>query len=353
LEKFLKSELFMGDFMSVGKVSDVTHALLYKFARMTIHPSTFEGNLPLPFAESVSLGTPCIMPYSTAYLDYVDPSMHPWIFYNPTQIGLIEKVEEVESRRPEFIRAQREVVKMLRRNTLAHFFDLHMQAFGKAQRIEPKCARYFIDGPKAKPKPADAIGFRRFLRLPLRRPARGAPEIQMKRSFGLPRQTRIWPQFTFSTAGQGRNVDEPVLHWAAYLGDEHPKGSSYFTVSIQGGSQPLDPNDLQLTAEVGTWINDEYVAAETRPLRFGNTGQLPSELINAFQFGSGGQLPDSASIHLGWAKLSWLQGAVPEIRISGPALPRDSAISARVACLTDPDGSSLEFGCETGLLTHA
>ena len=320
LEKFLKAELHMGDFMSVGKVTDVTNALLYKFARLTIHPSTFEGNLPLPFAESVSVGTPCIMPYSRAYADYLDPALHPWVFYNPTAAGIIQKVEEIEQRRADFVDAQKDVLGKLRSHTLKDFFNLHMKAFDLSRHVQPRAVEYLIASRHEK-KPERRLSL---LRNPFRRsPSRpgGPPMVQ----------ARLWEPFDLVSASGKQSGGSPVLHWAAYLGSGHPTGESYFLLHVDekaAGSEAAD-----LVAEIGAWIGDEYEVADSRRMRFEGLDEMPPELMEAFEQ-SGLRRAFGETGRIAWTKLGWSRGIVPEIRVAGGALQSGSQAKARLASLT-------------------
>lgn len=321
LERYLKAELLLGDFMSVGKVSDAAHALLYKFARVTLHPSTFEGNLPLPFAESVSVGTPCIMPYSRAFRDYVEPDMHPWVFFNPTQAGIIEKIEEVDARRKDFLAAQKHVLRTLQRHTLKDFFALHLRAMDDAARIAPRAAEYLISATHNDEQVPQKRGLFR-------------DALKSATHFGSSNgivQARIWEPFSLtpSVEIEGRVA---VLHWAAYLGSGHPKGDSYFVLSVDSDSSS-DVGDLDLVAELGAWIDDSYEVADNQRLTFDDLAGLPSDLRETLDQGGLLQI-GGHDVRYGWTKLSWKRGAVPEIRIGGRAFEGSVPVIARLASAT-------------------
>jgi hypothetical protein len=327
LEQFLTRELLMGDFMSVGKVSDLTHALLYKFARMTIHPSTFEGNLPLPFAESVSVGTPCIMPYSRAYLDLVDAQMHPWIFYSPTKMGLISKIQEVESARPDFIAAQKQIVAKLRSYSLHDYFDLQMKAFERSARMQPEAVQLFLH---ARAQPQQFLRRRSLGEIFGSAPRTREVEVTADRIL----QARIWREFDLSHAEGKDSAERPVMHWAAYLGKEHPREESYFVISVRDASAEIESRRLRLGAEIGTWIDDEYVIADHGEFQFGSEGELPGELLSALKLIDPARSFNRPGSRIGWLKLGWRIGLVPEIRVSGTPVPKGSKAVARLACLT-------------------
>lgn len=325
LEMFLKRELLMGDFMSVGKVSEITHALLYKFARLTIHPSTFEGNLPLPFAESVSVGTPCIMPYSRAFADYIDKSMHPWIFYNPTQPGILEKIEEAENRREDFIVAQTEIIGKLQSHTLNDFFTQHLEAFEASRRIQPRAAEYFLFTEVADRSAGRRKRLEGMFTFSPRLPAQSAGPQSVV-------QTRFWESFELLSAKEGSDTST-LLHWAAYLGNEQARGTSYFILYLDDGGSATDLEQLGLFAEIGSWNDDEYEVAESCAFRFNGLGEVPSELVHALQQTKAvADLRETGQI--AWTKLSWKRGIIPEIRIGGMGIPSSLTIKARLARLT-------------------
>ena len=322
LEKFLKAELLLGDFMSVGKISDQTNALLYRFARMTLHPSTFEGNLPLPFAESVSVGTPCIMPYSRAYASYVDSSLHPWMFYDPTPSGIVQKIEEVDARRSDFVSAQSEILGILKRHSLKNFFDLHMLAFERAVRIEPRLVDYVIASEDLQPASQRRSRLKTFFARPI--------ETMLHGQAGEPMaQARLWEPFDLiSKTSSEAGGDTPVLHWATYLGGMHPKGDCYFAIGV------ADDSNLQLFAEIGSWIEDEYQVAESKPFRFDGLDELPTELLGALERTKLREAFQDRG-RIGWVKLGWTKGMVPEIRIGGSMTAPGSQVEARLVCLAN------------------
>ncbi|WP_237214353.1 glycosyltransferase family protein [Falsiroseomonas oryziterrae] len=85
------------DALSVPGLPAAEHAALYHAAALTVHPAFFEGgDAPFPFAESVSVGTPCLMargPHTEELLESY-PSLEPFIFdpYDPEALAdLIER----------------------------------------------------------------------------------------------------------------------------------------------------------------------------------------------------------------------------------------------------------------------
>ncbi|WP_457587924.1 glycosyltransferase [Ensifer canadensis] len=117
LEIYLAREHLFGDFASVGKLEDTAHAIMYKLAALTVHPSSFEGNFPLPFAESVSMGTPCIIPYSEVYKDFIPEADWKFVFYQNDASNLANKVELVCRHRDLFLKEQKRILKRLQLNT--------------------------------------------------------------------------------------------------------------------------------------------------------------------------------------------------------------------------------------------
>ncbi|QIL01449.1 glycosyltransferase family 4 protein [Sphingomonas sinipercae] len=295
LERFLNKELLLGDFMSVGKVSDVTHALLFKFARMTVHPSTFEGNLPFTFSESVAVGTPCLVPFSRAYADFVDPALHPWVFYNATPTGLITKIKEVDANHAEFLTAQQQVLQSLRRNTPQDFYHRLREAVGRARDSQ--------------------------------RTSRQVAKVAL--------QVRMWLDIEPKTDDVGAG-GAPVMHWATYLASDHPPGTSYLIASAEGDDDQI--KSLELTAEIGSWDGPDYVVGDRRGLAFAKAAPMPRDLRNALELT--GASPSFAALgeRVAWTSLSWSGGVSPELRISGKLLANDSQVKVRLALLTGLEG---------------
>ncbi len=117
LEIYLARERLFGDFASVGKLEDSAHAMMYSLATLTVHPSSFEGNFPLPFAESVSMGTPCIIPFSDVYKDFIPESDWKFVFYQNDVRNLADKIQLVHQNRELFLTEQQRVLKKLQLNT--------------------------------------------------------------------------------------------------------------------------------------------------------------------------------------------------------------------------------------------
>ena len=326
LEKFLKAELLFGDFMSVGKVSDLTLALLFKFARLTIHPSTFEGNLPLPFAESVSVGTPCIMPYSRAFAQFVDRSMHPWVFFSPTQAGLSDKVAEVESHRSEFVAAQRDILRKLQEYSLADYFRLQMTAFERAETQRPVAANYLVDSRGTNVQQHRTLGQRL-----------GLPRLFRAQTVDSAIHVRVWPRFELKAANTDSEGAD-TLHWAAYLGEDHPKGDCYFLATVEGpDSSTVEGRGL--IAELGSWVDGDYVVSGRGSFRFAPLGDLPDSLRTILQNSQTLDLIGAPSA-IGWIKLAWERGIVPEIRVAGPELDIGAEARVKLVSLSDFSAAS-------------
>jgi glycosyltransferase involved in cell wall biosynthesis len=117
LERYLAAEKLFGDFMSLGKLDDLEHALAYTLAKLTVHTSPFEGNFPLPFAESVSMGTPCIVPFSAAYADFIPEQYWDCVFYEDHASALADRIVDVVRHRETVLQQQRALLRVLSENT--------------------------------------------------------------------------------------------------------------------------------------------------------------------------------------------------------------------------------------------
>ena len=144
-------------------------------------------------------------------------------------------------------------------------------------------------------------------------------------------QARLWEPFELVSASKKQADGSPVLHWAAYLGSEHPTGDSYFLLHLDEGM--AGPEAADLVAEIGTWIGDDYEVADSRHMRFEGLDEMPAELMGAFEQ-SGLKRAFGGAGRIAWTKLGWSRGIVPEIRIAGSALTGPSGVQARLACLT-------------------
>jgi glycosyltransferase involved in cell wall biosynthesis len=119
LPGLIEREQFHHDLVSIPDVPRDIHAALFHCATLTIHASFFEGIVgTLPFFESTSLGTPCIMargPHVEELLE-IEPDLAPLTF-DPFDVeGLIELILMVESDREAVMTLQREAFGRLSRS---------------------------------------------------------------------------------------------------------------------------------------------------------------------------------------------------------------------------------------------
>jgi glycosyltransferase involved in cell wall biosynthesis len=117
LELYLKTECLFGDYLSVGKLADLERAVLYILASVTIHPSPFEGTFPLPFAESVSVGTPCIIPFRQAYAHFIPKRYWSCVFYEDSPQALATRIRDIMANRADIAAEQLELLNFLRQAT--------------------------------------------------------------------------------------------------------------------------------------------------------------------------------------------------------------------------------------------
>lgn len=144
-EKYLLKEKLNGSFLSLGKLSDEAHFLAYRFAVATVHTSPFEGNFPLPFAESVSCGTPCLVAYSPAYDEFICGSEREHVFFKPNAANLAERIAYVCSNRAEILDVQRQILGRMCNNTWDGFANSYTEVFKRAihdSGVEPESFTY-------------------------------------------------------------------------------------------------------------------------------------------------------------------------------------------------------------------
>jgi glycosyltransferase involved in cell wall biosynthesis len=108
------------DALSLPDLPPDVHAALYHCAMVTVHPSFFEGGIGVfPFAESVSLGTPCLMargPHSLEFLEQ-EPTYEPFIFDPYNVEALVALIRYSIENRVEILDTQVEILnRLLQRN---------------------------------------------------------------------------------------------------------------------------------------------------------------------------------------------------------------------------------------------
>lgn len=101
--KFIQTNALWFDILSIPRVPKHIHALLYRFAALTVHPSFFEGGFPFVFGESVGLGTPCLLARNAAVAELLSRSelrsftFDPYLAPDRLAVVLIEALERRES----------------------------------------------------------------------------------------------------------------------------------------------------------------------------------------------------------------------------------------------------------------
>ena len=128
-ERFLVRNKLFGDMMTVGKLDERTHAAMYYLASVTVHPSAFEGAFPLPFCESVSVGTPCLLPFSKSYVDMVPRHLWDRVFYEPSTIGLAEKLQDIKVRPDWYLAGQNELLSVFSQRAWSDVFATYREIF--------------------------------------------------------------------------------------------------------------------------------------------------------------------------------------------------------------------------------
>jgi glycosyltransferase involved in cell wall biosynthesis len=103
LAKFIQTNALWFDILSIPRVPKHVHALLYRFAAITVHPSFFEGGFPFVFGESVGLGTPCLLARNAATSEVLSTSelrsftFDPYLSPRQLAIVLMQSMERRES----------------------------------------------------------------------------------------------------------------------------------------------------------------------------------------------------------------------------------------------------------------
>jgi len=109
LPHLIASHQFHRDVVSITDVPREIHAALFHCATVTVHPTLFEGIVgALPFYESLSVGTPCLMargPHINELLE-AEPGLAPFVFdpYNVDQLA--ELLLEAERNRDAMVDIQ-------------------------------------------------------------------------------------------------------------------------------------------------------------------------------------------------------------------------------------------------------
>ena len=102
LPQLMETHQINRDIISVTDVPREIHAALFHCATVTIHPTFFEGIVgALPFYESLSVGTPCLMargPHINELLE-AEPDLAPFVFDPYDVEGLANLMVEVKRNR--------------------------------------------------------------------------------------------------------------------------------------------------------------------------------------------------------------------------------------------------------------
>ena len=108
------------DALSVPDLPREVHAALYHCAALTVHPSFYEGIVgALPFVESISVGTPCIIargPHSLELLEQ-EPALRSFLFDPYDAEALTDLIRRTVLDRPAALAAQVAILeRLMRRN---------------------------------------------------------------------------------------------------------------------------------------------------------------------------------------------------------------------------------------------
>ncbi len=110
------------DALSLPFLPPNVHAALYHCGAVTVHPSFFEGGIGVfPFAESVSLGTPCVMARGPHTLELVDhePACSPFLFDPYDVEGLVALIRRTIDNRQQVLDVQVEILERLLKRSWA------------------------------------------------------------------------------------------------------------------------------------------------------------------------------------------------------------------------------------------
>src|SRR5262249_37473252 len=114
------------DAVSMPDLPAMEHAAFYHCAAVTVHPSLFEGgDTAFPFAESVSVGTPCLMARGphTNELSESYPELASWIF-DPYDAGaLAQLIRDTIASRDAVLTKQLACFERMKRRTWAQVAD--------------------------------------------------------------------------------------------------------------------------------------------------------------------------------------------------------------------------------------
>lgn len=145
LPGLIERDQFHHDLVSMTDVSREVHAALFHCATVSVHASFFEGIVgALPFYESVSVGTPCVMargPHIDELLE-IEPDLAQFTYdpYDADALGNL--ILAVESDREGAANVQREAYQRLSRNGWDDVANAYAQAaLAGSDRSMPRVAR--------------------------------------------------------------------------------------------------------------------------------------------------------------------------------------------------------------------
>lgn len=131
LPKVVEEFQFHRDFRSLHDLPRRVHAALFHTASVTVHASFYEGIIGcLPFFESVSVGTPCLLaagPHTQELLNS-EPGLQPFVFDPYDLHQLMALIKKTIDHRDEAIAAQQEICARLRSWTWSDVADGYVGA---------------------------------------------------------------------------------------------------------------------------------------------------------------------------------------------------------------------------------
>jgi glycosyltransferase involved in cell wall biosynthesis len=277
VEQYLKKHFMLGDFLSVGKLSDVAHAAMCSLADIVIHPSTFEGNFPLPFAEAASFYTPCIVPFSAAYKDFIPEEYWNWVFYSPTPDGLTNKIKSIYKNRDVYVKEQQNLLNFLRKNDLSGYFQEHLSVIETAKKLNSS--------------------------------VKASENYSSKSKF----LAEVWSNIELERKSQHTDVE--VMHWAVYL-DKYTVGN--WIVLIITNVNTEKTNDIDLCFELGSWIDEDFNIHSRKKLQISDWNILPDDVKSALRILKLDENKSDKNYSYGWAEFTVASiFGTTELRLSG------------------------------------
>jgi glycosyltransferase involved in cell wall biosynthesis len=124
------------DILSIPNMPNDVHAAFYHLAALTVTPPLFEGGLPFPFTESLSVGTPIVMSSIPVTREAIPPDLAEVMLFDPYDVDdIASRIAWAVQHRDELIAMQMPLYEGLCRRSWSDVAQEYLSVFRRAAGV--------------------------------------------------------------------------------------------------------------------------------------------------------------------------------------------------------------------------